>query len=221
MLEPKKIVGEKAVEFVQDGMKVGLGTGSTASFAIRALGDRVRQGLKVNCFPTSLASAQLAEALSIPLMAEDEVERLDITIDGADEVDPDKNMIKGGGGALLREKIVGAVSDRYIIIVDDSKMVRRLGAFTIPIEVVPFAWKLTARHIEDLGGITSIRQNGDGIFRTDNGHFILDADFGLIDDPADLEIQLNEIPGVVDNGLFIQMADQIICAHEDGRLEMF
>lgn len=221
MIEPKKLVSEKAVEYIRDGMKVGLGTGSTASFAIQALGARVRDGLKVVCFPTSTASGQLAESLSIPLMEEHEVKRLDITIDGADEVDPHKNMIKGGGGALLREKIVGAISDQYIIIVDDSKMVNQLGAFTVPVEVVPFAWQLTASHIEKLGGETTVRESDDGFFRTDNGNFILDSDFGLIDDPETLEIQLNQIPGVVGNGLFIHMANRIICSNEKGELEEF
>lgn len=218
MINPKKIVSEKAVEYIRDGMKVGLGTGSTASFAIRALGVRVQEGLNVVCFPTSKASGQLAESLSIPLMEEHEIKKLDITIDGADEVDPDKNLIKGGGGALLREKMVGAISDQYIIIVDDSKMVNQLGAFTVPVEVVPFAWQLTAKHIEALGGETTLRESDDGFFRTDNGNFILDSDFGLIDEPETLEIQLNQIPGVVGNGLFIHMANKIICANEKGEL---
>src|SRR5690606_13984460 len=125
---------------------------------------------------------------------------------------------KGGGGALLREKMVGAISDQYIIIVDDSKMVNQLGAFTVPVEVVPFAWQLTAKHIEALGGETTLRESDDGFFRTDNGNFILDSDFGLIDEPETLEIQLNQIPGVVGNGLFIHMANKIICANEKGEL---
>lgn len=221
MSNPKKIVGDKAAEYIKNGMKVGLGTGSTASFAIQAIGALVQNGLEVTCFPTSVASGMLAESLSIPLMDEHEVERLDITIDGADEVDPAKNLIKGGGGALLREKIVGSVTDQYIIIVDDSKRVAQLGAFSVPIEVVPFAWEVTANHIEDLGGETTLREADDGFFRTDNGNFILDADFGLIDDPVSLEVSLNMIPGVVCNGLFIGMADLIISANNKGEVEVF
>lgn len=221
MPNPKKIVGDKAAEYIKNGMKVGLGTGSTASYAIQAIGELVKNGLEVTCFPTSVASGMLAESLSIPLMEEHEVVRLDITIDGADEVDSNKNLIKGGGGALLREKIVGSVTDQYIIIVDDSKIVTQLGAFSVPIEVVPFAWEITAHHIEELGGETTLREADDGFFRTDNGNFILDADFGLIDDPVSLEIELNMIPGVVCNGLFIEMADVIISANNDGEIEVF
>ena len=221
MIDPKKIVGEKAAEYVKTGMKVGLGTGSTASFAIQALGNMVQNGLNIVCFPTSIASGELAESLAIPLMEEHEVSRLDITIDGADEVSPDKNLIKGGGGALLREKIIGAVSDQYIIIIDDSKKVTQLGAFTVPVEVVPFVWEVTARQIEKLGGETTLREADDGFFLTDNGHYILDSDFGLIEDPKSLEVKLNLIPGVVDNGLFIGMADLIISANSKGELELF
>lgn len=220
MANPKKLVGEKAAEYVKNGMKVGLGTGSTASFAIQALGTMVQNGLRITCFPTSVASGELAESLSIPLMEEHEVSKLDITIDGADEVDPDKNLIKGGGGALLREKIIGAISDQYIIIIDDSKKVNRLGAFTVPVEVVPFVWEVTAMQIEKLGGETTLREADDGFFMTDNGNYILDSDFGLIDDPQSLEVRLNMIPGVVDNGLFIGMADLIISANSKGELEI-
>lgn len=221
MGNPKKLVGEKAAEYVKDGMKVGLGTGSTASYAIQAIGALVQNGLKVTCFPTSVASGELAESLSIPLMEEHEVDRLDLTIDGADEADPHKNLIKGGGGALLREKIVGRISDQYIIIVDDSKLVNRLGAFSVPIEVVPFAWEVTANHIKQLGAETTLREADDGFFITDNGNYILDSDFGLIDDPADLEVELNMIPGVVCNGLFIGMADLIISANNKGEIDVF
>ncbi len=221
MINPKKLVGEKAAEYVKNGMKVGLGTGSTASFAIEAIGSMVKQGLKVTCFPTSIASEQLADSLSIPLLEEHEVDRLDLTIDGADEVDTNKNLIKGGGGALLREKIVGKISDQYIIIVDDSKLVAQLGAFSVPVEVVPFAWEVTANHINQLGGETTLREADDGFFKTDNGNFILDSDFGLLEDPAALEIELNMIPGVVCNGLFIGMADLIISANNKGDIEVF
>src|SRR5690606_36179624 len=153
MINPKKLVGEKAAEYVKNGMKVGLGTGSTASFAIEAIGSMVKQGLKVTCFPTSIASEQLADSLSIPLLEEH-------------EVDTNKNLIKGGGGALLRDKIVGKISDQYIIIVDDSKLVAQLGAFSVPVEVVPFAWEVTANQINQLGGETTLREADDGFFKT-------------------------------------------------------
>lgn len=220
-INPKKRVGDKAAEYVKDGMTVGLGTGSTASYVIKAIGAKVEEGLKVTCFPTSEASEKLAESLHIPLMESHEVHRLDITIDGADEVDPDKNLIKGGGGALLREKIVGSVTDLYIIIIDDSKKVESLGAFSVPVEVIPYAWQVTARHIQDLGADTTLRESDDGYFKTDNGNYILDSDFGLIKDPVSLEIELNQIPGVVCNGLFINMTDQVICASVNGDLEVF
>lgn len=220
-INPKKLVGEKAIEHVKNGMTVGLGTGSTASYAIQALGERVKQGLNIICFPTSKASEELAESLQIPLMESHEVHRLDITIDGADEVDPDRNLIKGGGGALLREKIVGAVTDLYIIIIDDSKMVDRLGGFTVPVEVIPFAWQTTADHINDLKAETTIRESDDGYFITDNGNFILDSDFGLIIDSKNLDNRLNQIPGVVCNGLFIGMADKVICGSANGDLKEF
>lgn len=220
-VNPKKLVGDKAAEYVKSGMTVGLGTGSTASYAIQALGIMVKEGLEVTCFPTSKASELLADSLQIPLMETHEVHRLDITIDGADEVDPEKNLIKGGGGALLREKIVGAITDLYIIIIDESKKVNRLGAFTVPIEVIPFAWQVTAAHIQQLGAETSLRESDEGYFRTDNGNFILDSDFGLINDAASLEARLNQIPGVVCNGLFIDMADLVICGGTNGDLEVF
>ncbi len=220
-LNPKELVGKKAAEYVKPGMKIGLGTGSTAFYAIHALGTKVKEGLNITCFPTSQASEELAKSLHIPLMAHHEVHRLDITIDGADEVDPSKNLIKGGGGALLREKIVGAITDLYLIIIDDSKKVERLGSFSVPVEVVPYAWQVTAGHIQELDADTTLRESDDGFFVTDNGNYILDSDFGLIKNVAELEVKLNQIPGVVCNGLFIDMADYIICGHSNGDLEVY
>lgn len=220
-INPKERAGQKAAEYVKSGMTVGLGTGSTAFFAIQALGAMIKEGLDITCFPTSDASGELAESLHIPMMEHHEVNRLDISIDGADEVDPSKNLIKGGGGALLREKIVGTISDLYIIIVDDSKKVERLGSFSIPIEVVPFAWQVTAGHIQDLDAETTLRESDDGFFITDNGNYILDADFGLVKNTNELEIKLNQIPGVVCNGLFIDMVDYVICGSPNGDLEVY
>ncbi|MBY5959574.1 ribose-5-phosphate isomerase RpiA [Membranicola marinus] len=220
-MNPKELAGKKAAEYVKPGMKIGLGTGSTAFYAIHALGTKVKEGLNITCFPTSQASEELAKSLHIPLMAHHEVHRLDITIDGADEVDPSKNLIKGGGGALLREKIVGAITDLYLIIIDDSKKVERLGSFSVPVEVVPYAWQVTAGHIQELDADTTLRESDDGFFVTDNGNYILDSDFGLIKNVAELEVKLNQIPGVVCNGLFIDMADYIICGHSNGDLEVY
>lgn len=221
MSNPKKIAGEQAAEYVKSGMKVGLGTGSTASFMIHRLGEMVKGGLDITCFPTSRESEALARSLQIPLLKENEVTRLDITIDGADEFDPDKNLIKGGGGALLREKMVAIITDHYVVVADESKQVDQLGAFTVPVEVVPFAWQLTARHIQALDGETSIRETDKGFYRTDNNNYILDSDFGAILDAAELERVLNQIPGVVANGLFVQIADEIICAGADGEVRVF
>lgn len=220
-LNPKELVGQKAAEYVKSGMSVGLGTGSTAFYAIQALGAMVKEGLDITCFPTSKESGQIAESLHIPLMEPHEVHRLDITIDGADEVDPSKNLIKGGGGALLREKIVGAISELYLIIIDDSKKVEGLGSFSVPIEIVPFAWQVTAGHIQDFDAETTLRESEDGFFITDNGNYILDSDFGQIIDAVSLESRLNQIPGVVCNGLFIDMADLIICGNSKGDLEVY
>src|SRR5699024_206391 len=221
MIDPKKIAGEKAAEYVKSGMKVVLGTGSMASFMIHRLGQMVKEGLDIKCFPTSRESEELARSLQIPLLKENEVTRLDITIDGADEFDPAKNLIKGGGGALLREKMVAIITDHYVVVADESKQVEQLGAFTVPVEVVPFAWQLTARHIQDLDAETSIRESDKGFYRTDNNNYVLDSDFGAILDAAELERVLNQIPGVVANGLFVQIADEIICAGADGEVRVF
>lgn len=218
MSNPKKIAGERAAEYVKSGMTVGLGTGSTASYMIHRLGQMVKEGLEIKCFPTSRESESLARSLHLPLLKENEVSRLDITIDGADEFDPDKNLIKGGGGALLREKMVAIVTDFYVVVADDSKQVEQLGAFMVPVEVVPFAWQLTARHIQALDAETTIRESDKGFYRTDNNNYILDSDFGAITDAEELEKTLNQIPGVVANGLFVNIADKIICVGADGKV---
>jgi ribose 5-phosphate isomerase A len=222
----KKLAAEKALEDVRDDMILGLGTGSTAYWAIVGIGEKVRKGLKVRAVATSLHSEALAREAGIPVLSLSDVDHIDLTIDGADEVDGAMNLIKGGGGALLREKIVAAATVYYIIIVDESKLVSRLGKFPLPVEVAPFGWEMTRRQLEKLGCTTRLRMQADmpgakaaldnAIFLTDNGHYILDCSFGSIADPALLHSQVNGIVGVMDNGLFIDMADLVVVGNKDG-----
>ncbi|WP_028592342.1 ribose-5-phosphate isomerase RpiA [Paenibacillus massiliensis] len=216
----KKIAAEKAVEAIQDGMKVGLGTGSTAYWAILKIGERVRDGLKIEAVATSRASEQLAEESGITLVPFESLDRLDLTIDGADEVDENLHLVKGGGGALLREKIVAAQSDKLIIVADESKAVQTLGAFPLPVEVVPFAHEWTKRSLEETGATVSWRRADGELYITDNGNYIADCSYGQIKEPGSLAAILNAIPGVVDNGLFVGMADQVIIAAADGQLRI-
>lgn len=215
----KQIAAERAAEYIQDGMKVGLGTGSTAYYAICRLGERVRDGLRIQAVATSEASDKLAREWGIPIVPFDQIGRIDITIDGADEVDPDFNLIKGGGGALLREKIVAANSDKLIIVADGSKAVKRLGRFPLPVEVVPFASEWTFSALEKLGCRPAWRMNGEERYLTDNGNLIADCHIGAIEHAAELNVRLNMLPGVVDNGLFVDMADTVILAKEDGSID--
>lgn len=196
-------------------MTVGLGTGSTAAHAIRLLGRRVREGLAVRGVPTSEASAALARAESIPLMDLNEAVRVDLAIDGADEVDGRKRCIKGGGGALLREKIVADAAERLVIVVDSGKLVPRLGAFPLPVEVVPFARERVRRRMQALGASVALRAGREGPFVTDEGNRILDCRFGEIADAPLLAARLDAIPGIVEHGLFIGMADDVIVGGGD------
>ena len=215
-LNGKKLAAGKAIEYVKSGMTLGLGTGTTAYWAIRGIGDMVKNGLSVRAVATSVQSEDLAREMNIPLIPFTEVNRLDITIDGADEVDPTFNLIKGGGGALLREKIVASATNFYIIIVDESKLVKQLGRFPLPVEVAPFAWELTMRRLTELGCTPKRRVAGDKPFLTDNQHFILDCAFGAIADPAKLHRQVSDITGVMEDGLFIDMANIVIAGSADG-----
>lgn len=215
----KQIAAERAAEYVEDGMKVGLGTGSTAYYAICRIGERVRDGLNIQAVATSEASDKLAREWGIPIVPFDQIGRLDLTIDGADEVDPDFNLIKGGGGALLREKIVAANSDKLIIVADGSKAVQKLGKFPLPVEVVPFASEWTFQALETLGCQPQWRMDGQQRYLTDNGNLIADCHLEAIDHAADLNVQLNMLPGVVDNGLFVDMASTVILANADGSIE--
>ena len=217
---PKKLAGERAVDYVHDDMIVGLGTGSTAYFAIVRLADRVgRVVLRIQCIPTSERSATLARELKVPLTSFAEAHSVDVTIDGADEVDPAFNLIKGGGGALLREKFVASASRAEVIIVDESKLKRRLGAFPLPVEVVPFGWQLTQRRLREFGCEANFRSSDHGPFVTDNGNYILDCEFGVIEDPPALERKILGTCGVVECGLFTGLATRIIIGKSDGALE--
>ena len=204
----KQAAARAALAFVRDGDVVGLGTGTTAAYFIRYLGERVRAGLKVRCIPTSEHSRELAAGLGIPLTSFEECPGIDVTVDGADEIDPSLQLIKGHGGALLREKIVASASRRVVIIADFGKRVDVLGAFPLPVEVVPFAQALMAKRIAELGASVVLRMGSDGRpFVTDEGHHILDCAFGRIADPAWLAGQLDRMPGVQEHGLFLGLAD--------------
>lgn len=219
----KRQAAARAVEQVRDGMKLGLGTGSTAKHFVELLGERVKAGLKVVGVPTSEATRADAERCGVPLTTLEEVDHLDLTVDGADEIDPNLELIKGGGGALLREKIVAAASDRMIVIADESKWVETLGRFPLPIEVIPFGLGATRRAIEaafaenGVSGEMDVRKAKDGhAFVTDGGHWIIDARLGRIPNSPKLAASLSSIPGVVEHGLFIGLARTAVLAGPQG-----
>jgi ribose 5-phosphate isomerase A len=223
----KYAAARRAAAFVEDGMTVGLGTGSTAAWLVRCLGEKVASGLRLTGVPTSTRTAEQARGVGIEIVSLDDAGWLDLTIDGADEFDADFTLIKGGGGALLHEKIVAAASDRMIVIADASKEVSGLGAFPLPVEVIPFGWTATRQLIEDLlpefdvlGRKVALRMAGDGAYRTDEGNFILDLHLGRIGDPRRLALALNRVPGVVENGLFVDLCDTVVLGHADGRVEV-
>lgn len=218
-MESKKLAAERAVGLVKSGMIVGLGTGSTAYWAIHAIGEQVKTGLTIQAVATSEQSEALARELAIPIVPFSDIDGIDITIDGADEVDKDLNVIKGGGGALLREKIVAAASRELIIIADESKLVQKLGVFPLPVEVIPFGIELTMKKLAALLSCPlKLRQTGDKLFLTDNKHYIVDCHIGAIEDAVQLHQSLNMIPGVVENGLFIHMAAKVIVGYNDGNV---
>ena len=219
--QEKRGAAEYSVRFIEDGMAVGLGSGSTASHFIRSLGDRVRNGLRIRAIPTSERSGELARESGIELTDFGRIDQLDVTVDGADEIDPDLNLIKGGGGALLREKIVASATRRLIIIGDSRKRVATLGAFPLPIEVIPFACELVTRRIRQLCPNVALRTDPQGQpFQTVEGNFILDGSFGTIEDLEGLARQLDSMPGVVEHGLFLQMASTVVIARgEDIEVE--
>lgn len=217
--DAKRHAAQAAVDLVEDGMVLGLGTGSTANLMLAALAERVKQGLSVRGVPTSVATMELARHLGIPLTSLDEDLVLDLTLDGADEVDPELRLIKGLGGALLREKVVAASSRRLAIMVDESKLVKRLGTRSpLPVEVVRFAWRPVLERLRGLGAEPSLRRSKDGEpFVSDNGNLILDARFPRgIDDAEGLERAVNNVPGVVENGLFLGLATEVVVGTEAG-----
>ncbi len=213
----KRLAAERSLDYVEDGMVLGLGTGSTAAHLVRLLGERVGDGLRVQGVPTSRATEALAAECGVPLVGFDRVTRLDLTIDGADEIDPNLDLIKGGGGALLREKIVAAASDRYVIIADETKLVPRLGAFPLPVEVTPFALAVVVARLEAEGARPTLRRTagGDPVV-TDEGHHLLDCAYGAIDDASALARVLTDIVGVVEHGLFVGMADVAVIGRAGG-----
>lgn len=219
-MNPKQRAAAAAVNEVQNGMVVGLGTGSTAYWAIQMIGERVQRGLQIKAVASSQESERLARQLGIPIAPFSAIDRIDIDIDGADEIDPALNLIKGGGGALLREKIIAANCRRFIVVADESKLVSLLGRFPLPVEIVPFAWELSFRQLNALGAQPTLRKKAGQIFITDNGNYILDCAWGSIPEPASLQAQLERIPGVVAHGLFIQMAHQAIVGCNDGTIKI-
>ncbi len=222
----KFVAAKRAVEFVENGMKLGLGTGSTAAWMVRCLAERIREdGLRVTGVPTSSRTAELARSLGVPIASLDEARWLDMTIDGADEFDPSLNLIKGGGAALLQEKIVATASDQMIVITDAAKEVTQLGAFPLPIEVIPFGWQTTKALVEEmlvsmdvLNRDCSLRMNGAAPLVTDEGNYIVDLHLRRIGNARQLAMVLNQIPGVVENGLFIDICDIVVIGHGDGRV---
>ncbi|MBV1867456.1 MAG: ribose-5-phosphate isomerase RpiA [Marinosulfonomonas sp.] len=224
----KFVAAKRASAFVEDGMKVGLGTGSTAAWLVKCLGERVQsEGLRIVGVPTSTRTAEIAQRVGIKVVSLDEARWLDLTIDGTDEFDSELNLIKGGGGALLQEKIVATASDQMIVIADASKRVEKLGAFPLPVEVIPFGWQTSKALIEELlfsmdvlGQKSLLRLNRDAPYVTDEGNYILDLHVKSIGNARQLSLVLNQVPGVVENGLFIDICDVVVTGHGDGRVQV-
>src|SRR5580704_10886584 len=217
----KEAAARASLKFVREGDIVGLGTGSTAAYAVRFLGERVQAGLKILGIPTSIHTRDLAASLGIPLTTLDEYQQIDVTVDGADEFDPQLRLIKGGGGALLREKIVASATRQLVIVADRTKQVPVLGKFPLPVEVIKFAQALVKKKIEALGAQVGLRRNADGkAYLTDENNYILDCRFGQIPDADALARQLSDMPGVVEHGLFIGMASVVLVAYGSNIIEL-
>lgn len=211
--QEKEAAARASLRFVEDGQVVGLGTGSTAAYFIKLLGEKVKNGLRVRGIPTSIRSKELAESVGIPLISLDDCQEIAVTVDGADEVDPQLQLIKGGGGAMLREKIVASATKKMVVVADASKQVQRLGKFPLPVEVIRFAQALVAKRIAGLGAQVDLRRGADGQpYVTDENNHVLDCRFGEIRDPGGLGRTLSEMPGVVEHGLFIGMASVALFA---------
>jgi len=218
--DSKRNAGRAAAELAESGMRIGLGTGSTVAHVLDRLGERVAEGLRIAGVPTSEATARRARELGIPLCTFDDVEQLDLAIDGADEVDEDRNLIKGGGGALVREKIVAAAAREMVVVISANKLVRRIGeTFAVPVEVLPFGWRPAARALAALACEPRLRKDRQGKpFETDNRNYVLDCTFGPIADPVRLEANICRIPGVLDCGLFLGMAGRIVIGEQSGKV---
>lgn len=219
--QEKEAAARASLQFVKEGQVVGLGSGSTATHFIKLLGEKVQNGLRVRGIPTSVRSRELAESLGIPLTTLDECQEIAVTVDGADEVDPQLRLIKGGGGALLREKIVASATKQMVVVADATKQVQRLGKFPLPVEVIRFAQALVAKRISALGAEVELRTRTDGRpYVSDENNHILDCRFGEIRDPDQLARQLSDMPGVVEHGLFIGMASVVLFARGDQIVEL-
>ncbi|MBC1360634.1 ribose-5-phosphate isomerase RpiA [Listeria welshimeri] len=218
-MNQKKIAGEKACGWVKDGMVVGLGTGSTVYYTIEKLGEMVRDGLNITGIATSEETAIQAKKLGIPLKSLNDVKQIDVTIDGADEVNKDFQGIKGGGGALLREKMVAAASLMNIWVVEEKKLVEELGEFSLPIEVIPFGWKQIKWSLEKEAIETELRKNDSGkVYQTNNGNYILDIKNQILTNPVEWQEKLAGIPGIVEHGLFLDYVDIVICGKANGEV---
>jgi ribose 5-phosphate isomerase A len=219
--DPNRLAADAAHNYHPTGIIVGLGTGSTTHWAILKIGERVREGLQIKAVASSDRSENLARELGIQIIPFKEVGKIDVTIDGADEVDKNFNLIKGGGGALLREKILIYNSKKFYVIVDESKLVTQLGKFPLPVEAVPFASDLTIKHLTNLGCDAVIRKAEDDIYKTDNGNLIVDCHFKIIPDPQKLDLAIRSIPGIVETGLFQnELVTAVVVGHKNGTIEV-
>ena len=216
--ETKLAAAKRSMEFIESGMRLGIGSGTTVRYVVELLGERVRQGLKIVGVPTSNATAELAAHHGIELTTFEEIQELDLAIDGADEIGPGLSLIKGGGGALLHEKIVASAARQFIIVVGEGKLVDQLGRFPLPVEVVPFAAELVRNHLAELGGKPELRPGSEAgsPYLTDEGNWILDCHFGTIAEPHELAAELRSIVGVVEHGLFLDMATRAVVADAEG-----
>jgi ribose 5-phosphate isomerase A len=218
----KKLAGEKAIGFVKNGMTIGLGTGSTAQYAIELIGELVKSGLAIKAVASSVRSEEIARNAGITISPFSELSSPDLYIDGADEVDQDFNLIKGGGGALLREKILAYHSKEFIVIVDESKLVNQPGKILLPVEITGFAFEFTFRSLEELGCKVAVRKKGGKDFITDNGNLIADCSFQKVADRDELQVRIKKIPGVVETGLFAkEMVSKVIVGYESGDVKIF
>lgn len=210
MEKSKKLAGEASLEFIKDGMTIGLGSGSTVNWMLKGLEQKVREGLDIKGIPTSLKTERMAKRFGIPLIDFSSVNKIDFAIDGADEIDLHFNLIKGGGGSLVREKLIDIEATEFIVIADESKLVSHLGTFSLPVEVLPFGWQQTLARISRLGGNPKRRMKDTEVFISDNGNYIFDCDFGKIEDPKKIHEQLKLLVGVVETGLFVEMVSKVI-----------